>query len=70
MRQILTPAVALMALAACAKPAAQTTAQITANPADQAASSNAAVHWDMASSDPARNPAVANQEASVPGYNP
>jgi hypothetical protein len=54
-----------LCLAACAKPAVQQAAAT-----DQAASSAAPVKWDMASSDPAKNPIAANKEGDAPGYNP
>jgi hypothetical protein len=56
---------AVLALGACAKPAAQA----SASPAP-AASSAAPVVWDMASNDPAKNPVEANKEGTAPGYNP
>jgi ABC-type glycerol-3-phosphate transport system substrate-binding protein len=60
-------ALAVAGLAACSKPAAQ----VAASGSDQAVSSTAPVHWDMASNDPAKNPVVANKEsASTPGFNP
>lgn len=55
---------AALALAACAK------APVQAATTDQAASSAAPVKWDLASSDPAKNPIAANKEGSAPGYNP
>jgi len=66
MSAALLAALALTApvLAACAKPVPQ----VAAN--DQAASSAAPVKWDMASTDPAKNPVVANKEGDAPGYNP
>ena len=51
-------------LGACAK---QANSQAAATPA---ASSAPPVQWDYASNDPAKNPAEANKEATVPGYNP
>lgn len=64
MPKALISAALLLALAACAKPAPKVAAS------DQAASSAAPVKWDMASSDPAKNPVAANREATAPGYNP
>ncbi len=53
-------------LAACGKPAVRA----SASGSDQSASSNAPIHWDTASNDPAKNLVAANKEATTAGYNP